>query len=465
MSMQLDAALVSTGTRFRLFAQSRFLPSFSVPDTVVVSQPPGSIKAGPEDDRMFVVDAIDKSPYGSPGALSPQQAGQRMPPVPPGPDGHFDQIDPDSREFKSTTMYATVRRTLDIWQDYHGGKIEWFFRGSFPKMLLIPAVEWDNAQSGFGFLEFGFGRKAGPGGTPVIDHTSPFCENFDVLAHEIGHNILFTLVGLPQDGADTDEYGGFQESGGDLTAIVAVLHFNSVVDHLLANSKGNLFTVNELSRLGELPNGREIRRAFNALKMSDVDTEPHNLSQPLTGAIFDIFVDAFQMELVRRGLITQQLADRSQFGKAPESELPAIDAAFAAAYAGHESEFKTALLTARDYLGRLLASTWGDLSPNFLTYVKVLSGLLDADQQLTSGAHARSIRECFTWREIQPTLPVGLMIRRLSDVGMDDLLEPDAAHKGEYAPQAYAAADATAPAPYIEGRTPADRPRPKKKAK
>src|SRR5262249_3650236 len=162
-------------------------------------------------------------------------------------------------------------------------------------------------------------------------------------------------------------------------------HFNSVVEHVLDNSKGNLFTVNELSRLGELANGREIRRAFNALKMSDVGNEPHNLSQPLTGAIFDIFVDAFQIELLRRGLITQQLAERSQSGRAPESDLPAINAAFAAAYAGHEADFKTALLTARDYIGRLLAKTWFALSPNFLTYAKVLGGLLDADQEVTNG--------------------------------------------------------------------------------
>jgi hypothetical protein len=465
MSMQLDAALISTGTRFRLFAQSRFLPSFSVPETVIVSQPPGSIKAGPEDDRMFVVDAPNKIQYGAPHALSPQQTGPRLLAVPPGPDGHFDHIDPDSREFKSTTMYATVRRTLDIWQDYHGGKIEWFSRNTFPKMLLIPAVEWDNAQSGFGFLEFGFGRRRGPGGIPVIDHDSPFCENFDVLSHEIGHNILFTLVGVPTDDTNTEEYGGFQESGADLTAIVAVLHFNSVVDHVLANSKGNLFTVNELSRLGELANGREIRRAFNALKISDVDNEPHNLSQPLTGAIFDIFVDAFQMELVARGLITEQLAARSQFGRAPESELPAINAAFAAAYVGHEDEFKTALLTARDYLGRLLARTWAGLRPDFLTYVKVMSGLLDADLELTDGAHTQSIRECFTWREIQPVLPNGLMIRRLSDCGMDDMLKPWEESRYEYVPQAGSAADATAPAPFIEGRTPARRPQPKKKGK
>ena len=456
MSMQLDAVLATTGTKFRLFAQSRFLPSFSVPEIVNVSQPPGSISAGPEDNRMFVVDATNKIPYGMPGSLAPQQTGQRLPPVPPGPNGHFDHIDPNSREFKSTTMYATVRRTLDLWQDYHGGKIEWFFRATFPKMLLIPAVEWDNAQSGFGFLEFGFGRNQFGG----IDHNSPFCENFDVLSHEIGHNILFTLVGVPTDQTNTDEYGGFQESGADLTAIVAVLHFNSVVDHVLENSKGNLFTVNELSRLGELANGREIRRAFNALKMSDVDNEPHNLSQPLTGAIFDIFVDAFQMELVSRGLITQQLADRSQFGRAPASELPAINAAFAAAYAGHEAEFKTALLTARDYLGRLLAKTWFALSPDFLTYTKVLSGILDADQELTGGQHANSIRECFTWREIFALLPHGLVIRRLSDCGMDELRETSA--EGDHAdatPSSPTAAAATAP-PFIEGRTSNGGPKP-----
>ena len=464
MSVQLDAALVSTGTRFRLFAQSRLLPSFSVPEMVIVSQPPGSIKAGPEDGRMFVVDAVSKIPYEEPGALPAQQTGPTLPPLQPGPDGHFDHLDPDSQEFKAAAMYATVRRTLDIWQDYHGGKIEWFFRASFPKMLLVPSIEWDNAHSGYGFLEFGFGRKVGPGGISEIDHSNPHCLNFDVLAHEIGHNILFTLVGLPRNDTNTNDFGGFHECGGDLTAIVAVLHFNSVVDNVLASSKGNLFTVNELSRIGETANGREIRRAFNNLKMSNVGNQAHDRSQPLTGAIFDIFIDAFQMELVRRSLITQQLADRSQFGKAPVSELPAINAAFATAYAGHESEFKTALLTARDYLGQLLAKTWAALSPHFLTYIDVLNGLLDADEALTGGAHAQSIRECFAWREIRPT-PSGFTIRKLSDCGMKEILEPAAEQSHEYALGSFAAAEATVPAPFIEGSTQASRPKPNKKNK
>jgi hypothetical protein len=414
VSIQLDAALQQTGTRFRLFAQSRSLPAFSQPETIYVSKQPNQIQPGPADDRMFVVDAINKKPYGSPGSSEPQWTGSSNNPVKPGLDGHFDRIDVNSREFSCATMYATVRRTLDIWQDYFGHRIEWFFRGNFDRLEMIPVIEWDNAQSGYGFLEFGFGRL--PSG--AIDRNTPYCQNFDVLAHELGHNILFSQVGIPDNGADTSEYGGFQESGGDLTAIVACMHFNSVIDHILANSKGNLFTVNELDRLGELPNGREIRVAFNYKKMSSVSNEPHELSLPLTGAIFDILVDVFQKELVARGLITQDLANRSTHGLAPNPELPAIQAAFNQAYTGHEADFKTALLTARDYLGRLLAMTWESLSPNFLTYHKVGLGLIDADRQLTNGANHNTIRECFAWREITFQNP-NFMLRQLANCGME----------------------------------------------
>src|SRR5262252_1192824 len=413
MSIALDATLRQTGTRFRLFAQARYLPSFSEPEVVYVSTPPDQIQPGPADDRMFVIDAIDKRPYG-PGGPAPQWQGPRRQPVQPDADGHFDRIDVNSREFSCATMYATVRRVLDIWQDYFAHRIAWFFQMDFGRLELIPMLEWDNAQSGYGFLEFGFGRFQGGG----IDHQSPFCQNFDVLAHELGHNILFAEVGVPDtEQAMTTEYGGFQESGADLTAIVACLHFNTVVDHLLTYSHGNLFTVNELDRLGELPDRREIRVAFNYERMSTVTAEPHDLSLPLTGAIFDIFVDVFQKELVARDLITPDLAKRSTHGAAPNAELPAIQAAFDQAYAGHAAEFKIALLTARDYLGHLLAMTWGTLQPDFLSYHKIGLALMEADHQLTGGAHQKNIRVCFAWREIVLPNP-SFMLRRLSDCGM-----------------------------------------------
>ncbi|PFO75635.1 hypothetical protein COJ86_03610 [Bacillus cereus] len=163
-------------------------------------------------------------------------------------------------------VVVDVRRVLDIWEDYFGHKIEWFFHTEFPKLELIPRVEWDNAHSGDGFLEFGFGRNA----DGTIDHSNPYCENFDVLAHEMGHTIKNSIIGWPDRSQDTKEYHGHHEAFGDLIAIVSVLHFNSVINHLLKNTEGNLFSVNELSRMGELSESREIRMAFNDMKMSDV---------------------------------------------------------------------------------------------------------------------------------------------------------------------------------------------------
>lgn len=419
MSMQLDAKLKVEGTRFRLFAQSRYLKSFSEPEIVYVSLPPGAVKAGPEDERMFVIDAIGKKPYDRFGP-QPQWDGRRHPPVEPDASGHFDYVDINSREFSCTTMYATVRRVLDIWEDYFKRPIEWAFQMYFERLELIPSIEWDNAQSGFGFLEFGFGRLPNGG----IDHQSPYCQNFDVLAHELGHSIIFSEVGTPDTEASaTDEYGGFHESCGDLVAIVASLHFDSVVNHILKHSSGNLFTVNELDRLGELPDGREIRVAFNYERMSTVSAEPHDLSLPLTGAIFDIFVGRYQAELVARGLITLDLALRSTHGQAPNSALPQIQAEFDQAYKGHEEGFKEALLSARDYLGRLLATAWDGLSANYLSYYKVGLALLKADRRLTGGANRDNIRANFAWREISLAHPVHLM-RRLSETGMISARRP-----------------------------------------
>ena len=112
MSMKLDASLSETGTRFRIFPQPRFLLSFGEPETVRISVPPEAIQPGPADDRMYVLDAIGKRPYGR--FSQRPYLEKRNPPIAPGPEGHFDHLDVDSREFSGATMYATVRRVLDI---------------------------------------------------------------------------------------------------------------------------------------------------------------------------------------------------------------------------------------------------------------------------------------------------------------------------------------------------------------
>ncbi|MFV8520904.1 hypothetical protein [Bacillus sp. SBS7] len=402
MSQFLDAQASENGTKFLVYAQNKKLKGFEQPEVIFINLPPGTIQPGPEDEKMYVVDAKDKSEYKFVGE-GPPYHGPRFPAVKPDQEGHFDYVKPNERAFSSTVMYATVRRVLDIWEDYFGHEIKWFFHAEFPKLELIPRVEWNNAHSGNGFLEFGFGRNA----DGTIDHSNPYCENFDVLAHEMGHTIKNSIIGWPDRNQDTKEYHGHHEAFGDLVAIVSVLHFDSVINHILKNMKGNLFSVNELSRMSELSESREIRMAFNDMKMSDVqgEEEEHLLSMPFTGGAFDILVQVFQIHLIDKGLITKELGEKAyktHDRHTSEDERNNIHKEFEERYQGNEDAFKKALLDARDYFGKLMAKAWSNTSPNNLTYGKVLNHIVEADQELNQGEYKQAILECFDWREILP---------------------------------------------------------------
>lgn len=441
--MNLDKAVADNGTRFRIFPQPRSLDGFTEPETICVSVTTDKIEPGPADDRMYVVDAINKNPYNYP--YLPPHTGQQNPPVEPDPQtGHFDHLDVDSREFKAAQMYATVRRTLDIWEDYFGKTISWHFGTSYARMELVPLIHWDNAHSGFGFLEFGFGRTTWGG----LDLNAPYCMNFDVLAHELGHSIIFGTMGFPTNQTWTPEYAGHGEAAGDLVAIVAALHSNKVVDYLLNHSSGNLFTVNELDRIGELDNSREIRRAFNYERMSTVGTEEHDLSMPLTGAIFDILVEVFQKELVQASLITQELADQSYHGPDATIDDSEIQKAFNDAYSGNEADFKISLLKARDYVGELLATTWDQVSSEYFSFADFGLELLSADFDLNGGEHQDTIRDCFAWREIGfPDHSVAYQTHRVVDYARHVVSAPEMRSSGQVERTATASKEALARRP------------------
>ena len=102
----------------------------------------------------------------------------------------------------------------------------------------------NNATSGFGFMEIGSGFTE-------VGEANPFSLNFDVVAHELGHLIIYAEVGLPADDATDGEYFGFHEAAADLAALVATMHFDAVLDHLLETTQREFYTFNELNRFAE----------------------------------------------------------------------------------------------------------------------------------------------------------------------------------------------------------------------
>jgi hypothetical protein len=393
------------GTRFRLFPQAPYgTAALPVPETIWLSPPAGTIGPGPQDDRMYVVDPLGKrqpyglnlTAYGTPYLFLPPWRGPVRTPAMPDADGHFDYLEVGTPEFEAAHAYGSMRFALDIWERYFGRRINWHFRPQYASLEVALLRPLNNATAGFGFMEIGSSfTEAG--------EAPPFSLNFDVLGHELGHLIIYAEVGLPADDAIDGEYFGFHESAADLSAMVAAMHFDTVLDHLLETTHGNLYTFNELNRFAELSPQRQIRIASNDRKLSEFALgwrDEHALSEPLTGAIFDILIDVFDENLLDLGLISAEVEDLlDQFEQFPEYE-GAIQALFDEAYLGRHEGFREALVQARDYLGVALAETWTRLSPDYLRYAQVGEVLLEVDRELSGGRFRQAILNSLIRRDI-----------------------------------------------------------------
>jgi hypothetical protein len=393
-----------TRTKFRLFPQPPFLEAFKEPETVYVSPLAGTVGAGPSDEGMYVIQPTDKElsygiqlgPYGSPYLHLPPWDGPTLTAAAPDEHGHFDHLQVGTPEFEAAHIYGTVRFVLDTWEGYFRRPIKWHFLRDYERLEIVVLPGWDNAQMGYGFLEVG-------GELTEEGEYRTFGLNFDVIAHEVGHGIIYSEVGVPDPGTEYGEYFGFHESAADTMALVSVLHFDSVVDDLLQSTAGNLYTLNKLNRIMELSRNAEIRLAANRFQLSDfIDgwRDEHDLAQPLTGAVFDILVDIFHESLLDEALISSELedlADRVEYF--PEYE-GLIQSFFDEAFAANPEGFRRALLQTRDIIGRYLAETWQRISPHYLNYDDVADALLEVDRRLSGGRYQRLMLNNFHWRDI-----------------------------------------------------------------
>jgi hypothetical protein len=429
----LNARYRERGTRFLLYPQSRDLPGFSRPVTVYVDATPGTIGAGPADQIMQVVDATEKEPYTRPHGPprgKPPYRGRARDPVPPGPDGHFDHVCPGTEAFSATAAFASARCTLEVWESYFGRQIPWHFRRDHPRLEVIPRVKSRSAWAGYGFVEFG--RLQGL-----------LCENFDVVAHEVGHCLVRSVMGRPT--AKPLAFQAFDEATADVIAVIASLHFEEVVEHLMANTRGNLFSTSILSRVGELNRQEHVRNVLNDWTMDraesefvDDDRRKYQLSLPLSGAAFDVLVEIYEQGLLGRGAVPEALVARSRAAR--RRDLEATQREFQGFFRRDEAAFTAALLDARDYFGRLLARTWEKAPLADLTgrpraaFGRFAGRMLDADAELSGGRNRSLIERVFQGRGIAP-------MGHRNDAGAD--------------PAAGAATRAPGPARTRESRSPA----------
>ncbi len=394
------------GTLFRLFPQ---LPTDenSLPAEIIeVSPPAGSVGPGPSDEGMYVIFPMDKpreygmhkDRNGDEYVFLPPWEGPLFDQAIPDEDGHFLHYDDvDDGRFHAAHVYASIRFTLDIWERYYGRPIPWHFHRHFDRAEVVIIPKFENAHIGYGFVEIGTNVEKKDGAM------TPFSLNFDVIAHEVGHGILYTEVGMPHPEKELAEYLGFQESGADTISMIAILHFDSVIDELLDSTSGNLYMANHLNRFAETSSSGQIRMACNEYKLSDFSAgwkDEHILAQPLTGAMFDILVDIFHEELVRVGAIAESLEEISDLLEGSPEYGEQLQGEFDIAYAANPELFRESLLYARDVLATLLIETWARLSPDYLNYTDVYRAMRKADKAVFDGLYRSIIDVNFKWRDI-----------------------------------------------------------------
>lgn len=234
------------------------------------------------------------------GPEDSQIAIQGLPTVYPNIRGDFLFTPASLEAFDAVHTYAVVRQVLTMYQRALREKIQWQWQaaGDDTSIAVFPhAGEAANAfySRATKTLKFFYFRP--PGSASDADPVFT-CRSLDIVAHEAGHAVLdfirpdWWVWPMPA------QIGGLHESFGDLTAIFLTLSQLDMVEYIIAETKANIHRPNILAELSEefgeaLGRPFGLRNADNDLKLSDVGSEVHQLSNVFTGAIYDILADAF----------------------------------------------------------------------------------------------------------------------------------------------------------------------------
>ena len=167
--------------------QPPFIPGYERPETIWVSTPPDRIGPGPADRRMYVIDPLlEKQPYQFP--YLPPYAGALRPPAEAGPDGHFDHIPTGTPRIR-----GGARLCLRAARARHLRELS---RARDPLVLRADLrAARDRAAARAGTTRSRATASWRWARTTARGEPQPFALNFDAVAHEIGHLVIFGVMG------------------------------------------------------------------------------------------------------------------------------------------------------------------------------------------------------------------------------------------------------------------------------
>lgn len=385
-------------------SKDRFVPSTEA-KTVKVSYVP-------QDPGMLPIQTAEVK---SDGFLRNERfqvsVGNGFPAPKPDRDGNFLTDDLNDPRLDASNCFYIANQTLEMAERYAGGTIEWGFQESLGHPMLVKPHAGKEVMNAFYNSESGsvnffsyFDEKSGERKRTGM--------NRDIVSHEIGHAILDALRPNFINGLSVGA-GGFHESFADISAMLSALNDDHVIEALRLQTKGDLSKPNMVSSIGEEMGAAvfdkgPLREAVNKHKYADqaflpyfdeadpgsgLGTECHSYSNLFNGAWYELFVQFYNQ-----------------------------------ASANPDSDFKSALIEARDKAGTLLLRAVemgpvGDTSAR-----EAAMSFLRADIVDNEGANLDTLKKVFLDRKILRQEDVDAVTRaqeNLPDVKFCDRLSSD----------------------------------------
>jgi hypothetical protein len=275
---------------------------------------------GPVSSRLAVLDFNPTTNRLRKGARFRPPSG-----IEPGRYEIADETAVESQDFMQVSVFATALRTMQMFeeQDTLGRPLEWAFGA--PQLLIVPrAGQWANAfyeRESHSLQFFHFPSKS-PTNALTTVYTSL---SHDIVSHECGHAIL---DGIAPDlyNALTPQSLALHEAIADMTALVMAFRSPTVRETVLSHTNGSIRDSTAFTRLAEEfgqaldPERRQfyLRNVLNDRKLGDEnvdETEPHDLSEVLTGALYTVMVKLHEQQK-RRLMKAEGESEFSVSGKA-----------------------------------------------------------------------------------------------------------------------------------------------------
>jgi hypothetical protein len=256
------------------------------PTEDVVIQSEGFFLDGPIAKRVAVLDFDPTTGALVPGAtfLPPNGAGRGSYRLP-------NPTDVSRADVVQVSVFGTVFKVLAMFEqrDTLGRPMTWAFDA--PQLLVVPrAGEWANAfyERESHSLQLFFFPTASGG-------TFQTAQSQDIVAHETTHAIL---DGIAPDlyHATSPQSLALHEAVADLGALLSSLRSRELVAAVLDACNGSIGTDSALTGLAEgfaHGLGRQtsmLRDLLNPKTLDQVGTEPHALSEVLSGALYRVLV-------------------------------------------------------------------------------------------------------------------------------------------------------------------------------